>query len=71
MIPANDDVSTTRLTVLLYLLTDPSTFFVPFTAGSIRSFCIKDEASTPKIRCEDTTSRLQCFRRYIFRKALQ
>ena len=35
--PAKEDVSTTRLTVLRFFATAPSTFLVPLTAGSTKS----------------------------------
>ena len=41
-IPASEDVKTTLLTVLLFLVTLPKRFFVPCTAGSIKSFCTED-----------------------------
>lgn len=44
-LPAKEEVRTTLLTVLLCFVTLPNKFFVPCTAGSIRSFCITEVLS--------------------------
>ena len=46
VLPAKEDVSTTRLMESLALATEPSTFLVPFTAGSMSAFCKKHDKPT-------------------------
>ncbi len=46
-VPANEDVSTTRLTVSRLFATAPSTTLVPFTAGSTRSRCLSSTFLAP------------------------
>lgn len=62
--PANDDVTTTRLIVFLCLATLPNTFLVPSNAGSINSFCrikyLLQIDLLPKMASKNSQDKIRC-----------